>query len=216
MQGKRNKVKPGQKFGHLTVIKEAERLVLPSGQINRAFLCKCFCGSEKVVRLLHLANNRIISCGCIAGEKHGATGSHLHNVWRGMRQRCRLDSGINYDRYKGRGIAICNEWDSSFLAFKKWALENGYQEGLQIDRINNDGDYMPSNCRFVLNIQNVNNRSVTFFINYNGEKKAFHDVLRDKGISEKHSPAVRNRIKRGWNHTLAIDTPIRKGNYATK
>lgn len=104
-------------------------------------------------------------------------------------------------------------WKKSFTAFANWAMANGYQEGLQIDRINNNGNYEPQNCRFVPNIVNVNNREITFMINYNGLRVPFKDLLREKKIPETHEGAIRGRIRRGWNHQKAIDTPIRTGNY---
>jgi hypothetical protein len=206
-------IEKGQRFGNLTVIEEAESKILPSRQKVRRFLCRCDCGKETIVLLLHLARGRIRSCGCLVGEKHGEAHSLLYNVWRGMKNRCYTDTYVDHHRYKDRGIAICEEWDKSYLAFKKWALENGWRHGLEIDRRNNDGNYEPSNCRFVTPVINANNRCVTFMIDYRGERKPFTEVLRERGIEPIHEAAIRGRIKRGWNPAEAIDTPIRIGDY---
>lgn len=208
-------IKEGVKFGKLTTIKEVERIKLPSGQYNRAFLCKCDCGNEKVIRLLHLVRGRIKTCGCLH-EHHNLSHKPLYKCWRSMKERCYLKSYINADRYLSRGIIVCDEWNNSFLAFKEWALNNGYNPSLRLDRIDNNGNYQPNNCRFVTNQENCNNREITFKVNYNGNEYAFMDLMRLKNINDMHYHTIRERIKRGWNHNKAIDTPIRNGNYKNR
>lgn len=208
-------IKNGTKFGKLTAIKEVERIKLPSGQYNRAFLCKCDCGNEKVIRLLHLVRGRIKTCGCLS-EHHNLSNKPLYRCWRSMKERCYLKSYINAERYSSRGIIVCDEWNNSFLTFKEWALENGYDPSLRIDRIDNNGNYQPNNCRFVTNQENVNNREMTFMVKYNGIEYAFMDVMRLKNINNLHHTTIRTRIKRGWNHDKAIDTPIKNGNYKNR
>jgi len=84
----------------------------------------------------------------------------LSSVWRALRQRCKNPNDVRYSSYGGRGISVCAEWDT-FVPFLEWALNNGYQEGLSIDRIDNDGDYEPSNCRWATPIQQMGNRTNT-------------------------------------------------------
>lgn len=208
-------INDGSKFGKLTTIKEVERIKLPSGQYNRAFLCKCDCSNEKVIRLVHLVRGRIKTCGCI-NENHKLSNKPLYRCWSSMKERCYLKSYINAERYSARGIIVCDEWNNSFIAFKNWALNNGYDPSLRIDRIDNNGNYQPNNCRFVTNQQNVNNREMTFKVKYNGVEYAFMDIMRLKNISDLHHTTIRTRIKRGWNHDKAIDTPIKNGNYKNR
>lgn len=209
---KRLLINTGSTFGLLTVIREGKLIKLPSGQVNRTIRCKCKCGKVKNVRLLHLVRGRIRSCGCLGGEKHGLSGGKLYRCWCSMKDRCYRESYIDSHRYLKRGITICDEWLYSFTSFKKWALSHGWKEGLQIDRINNNGNYKPGNCRFVTNMINGNNRENNIYILYNGEKRAIRLILLEKNKMQNFS-AIYGRIKRGWDAQKAIDTPIRKGNY---
>ena len=208
-------IKQGDKFGSLEIIKEVERIKLPSGQYNRAFLCKCNCGQQKEIRLSHLIRGRIKSCG-LCSRKLDIEYPKLYRVWKSMKERCYLESYIRASRYSKRGIKVCDEWLHSYNKFKDWALKNGYDPILRIDRINNDGDYQPNNCRFVTNKDNCNNREITFRVNYNGEQIPFTTLMNKLSINEKHYPAIRSRIKRGWDHNKAVNTPIKNGNYKTK
>src|SRR3990167_9233467 len=100
------------------------------------------------------------SCGCHKNIKHGGFGTRLYKIWEGMKSRCLNSNRKAYKNYGGRGITICNEW-LEFIPFRDWALSNGYKENLQINRINNDGNYEPSNCDFVPIKENLRNRRNT-------------------------------------------------------
>lgn len=148
----------GQKFGRLTAIKPIEN----NGH-GIEWLCKCDCGNETVVRCDGLVTGHASSCGCYNRElkrnySHGMSNTKIYRVWCGMKQRCNNPNNQEYHRYGGRGIKICKEWNDDFDKFGKWALSHGYKQGLQIDRINNNGDYEPSNCRFVTPLENMHNR----------------------------------------------------------
>lgn len=204
----------GERFGKLVVIKEVDKFIQPSGQTQRGFLCECDCGNKKKVRLSHLRHNRVTSCGCNIGEMHGENKTKLYNTWRGMKNRVKeyhSESHLYYDR----GINMFEGWRKSFLAFKDWALKNGYKEGLTIDRIDNNKGYHPDNCRFVPQYINNANRRNTMVVKYNGEEIPFTLLIRKKKL-QKHIGAIRSRILRGWSADDAIDTPIRKGNYTRK
>ena len=96
------------------------------------------------------------SCGCLK-IKHGGKGTKLYMIWNSMKKRCLNLKSTNYKDYGGRGITICNDW-LEFIPFRDWALNNGYKEGLQINRINNNGNYKPNNCNFVTSKENNRNR----------------------------------------------------------
>lgn len=209
---KKSIIQIGQRFGRLVVVKEVERLKLPSGQTNRAFLCRCDCGNENTVRLAHLSNNKIQSCGCVLGEKHGMRKTRLYTIWRGMKNRCYGNKTIQPHLYKDKGITVCDNWRNSFISFMVWARKNAYRDGLQIDRINNSLGYYPENCQFVTPMQNSSNRCVTIMVNYHGESKALSLLLHELDKFD-HYNAILRRIKRGWNHSKAIDIPIKIGNY---
>ena len=199
-----------EKYNMLTIIKEVDPLILPSGQKNKAFLCKCDCGTEKIIRKSHLVRGRTQSCGCKSKLQNGLSQHPLYKILQAIKLRT---NGHYDDIYKKKGIKICNEW-SNFLNFYDWAIKSGYKKGLQIDRIDSNGNYEPSNCRFVTSKQNCNNRENTFFVIYKNKKYAFTDLIEIKNL-QKHQATLRGRIKRNWSIEKAFETPIRKGNYKT-
>lgn len=150
----------GRKFGRLTVIERYSNI----GK-HAAWLCKCECGRTKAVRSDHLLYKKTVSCGCFEDESrksgnhyiHGGKHSRLYNIWCGMRKRCTNKNCAAYDNYGGRGIKVCNEWQR-FEPFRDWALSNGYSDELSIDRINVNGNYEPTNCRWSDAKDQANNR----------------------------------------------------------
>lgn len=127
--------------------------------------------------------------------KHGQTKTRLYQIWRKMRYRCNNPRNVCYPNYGARGIKVCEEWDSSFIAFQNWALNHGYQESLSIDRIDNDGDYSPENCRWCTMEQQANNRRNNLIIKYDGQTKTVAEW--SKLI---HIPRHRlyKRLENGW------------------
>jgi len=213
----RLEIKNGTKFNELTVVKEVDALRLPSGQTNRAFLCVCNCGNTKVVRLVHLKNNRTKSCGCLNDlskkYKH-ENQKYIRNIYRAIKYRTSKKYCQSY-LYYDKGIIVCDQWKNDYNKFYQWAIKNGLKKGYQIDRIDGNGNYSPENCRIVTPKENCNNRENTFFVNYKGEKYAFTELVEIKKLN-KNKAAIRGRLKRGWSTEKAFDTPIRKGNYLKK
>ena len=155
----------GRKFGNLTVMERAENG--KDGSVR--YLCRCDCGSEKIVQAKHLKSGAIDNCGCLhakrcmdtrmkAGTAHGGNGTRLYNIWCGMKTRCYDKNRDRYPDYGGRGITVCEEWLHDFPAFRDWALANGYTDDLTIDRIDNDKGYSPENCRWQTAEQQNQNR----------------------------------------------------------
>ena len=150
----------GYRFGNLVVLERAK-----SNNKNSAWLCRCDCGNTSVVSAPNLKSGFSKTCGCGViratierNTKHNGAGTKLYDVWVHMKARCRNKTDKSYYNYGGRGIDICDEWLNDFAAFQDWALSHGYKEGLTIDRINNDGDYCPDNCRWTTRLVQNNNR----------------------------------------------------------
>ena len=125
---------------------------------------------------------------------HGGAHTRLYNVWCCMRERCKNPHNKRYDRYGGRGIKVCSEWDHDFAAFRDWSNANGYQEGLTIDRIDCDGNYEPGNCRWVTHKVQNRNYSRNHFITYHGETKCIADWADETGINR---ATILFRMKQG-------------------
>lgn len=147
-----------EKFDEWTVIKRVEN----NKNGSTMWLCRCSCGKERIVYGGSLRIGRSKSCGhyyrARGNPKHGGRWTKLYMVWASMRSRCFTVSNKNYENYGGRGITVCKEWDD-FSVFREWALANGYKQGLSIDRIDNDGNYEPSNCRWATpHEQRINQR----------------------------------------------------------
>lgn len=146
----------GMKFGRYTILER--RGSYKNGE--KLYLCKCECGTIKIVALSHLKRGKIKSCGCYGEEvrrkshkKHGMYNSRIYKIWLHMKERCFNKNCSSYNCYGRRGITVCEEW-LDFTAFCKWAFCNGYSDNLTIDRIDNDKGYCPNNCRWVTRSEN--------------------------------------------------------------
>lgn len=207
-------VEKGTVYGYLTVIKEGSKHIIPSGQHLRTINCLCKCGVVKDILLSHLVRSRIDSCGCKKRTQKGLSTTKIYNAYRKIKERCDGKTKDS-DRYLGRGISVCDEWKNDFLSFYDWSILNGWKDGLQIDRKDNNKGYSPENCRWVTSIINANNKENTFKVTYYGVEYPFKILIR-KLKKELNQDTIRARIKHGWTIELAFDTLIRKGNYKTK
>ena len=143
-------------FGRLTVFKDSSKRT-PGGHV--IWLCVCSCGNPNIkeVSTKNLTSGSTKSCGCLQKESvttHGCTGTRIYGIWVNMKARCYSRKSKYYENYGARGIKVCPPWLNNFLTFKSWALRNGYQDNLTIDRINNDGNYEPSNCQWLTKSEN--------------------------------------------------------------
>lgn len=181
---RKQRVCSGDVFGELTVIK-------PLGQINGdnhyQSKVKCSCGNEFVVRDTFLICGKRTccpDCSNLKKQTHGLSDTPIFYVWQGIRDRCNNPNNKQYKNYGGRGIRVCDEWMNSSDSFIEWAIQNGYEEGLQLDRIDNDGNYEPSNCRFVTQLENARNKQNTIYIHYEGELLTIGEVAERSGLRE--------------------------------
>jgi len=194
-------------------------LVIAKGKAKygtRAFWrCRCDCGNEIVVSAQSLRTGATKSCGCLSSEmtslrneKHGfAKKEKLYDVWKSMRQRCCNKRNKNYQNYGGRGISVCDEW-KDYIVFRSWALGNGYRDGLSIDRVDVNGNYEPSNCRWASDLVQANNTRRNIAISINGISKTASEWEREKGLC---GGTISKRIKRyGMSPEAAVLKPVQR------
>ena len=211
-------VNKGDRFGRLVIIKEVESKVYKRYK-NRRVLCQCDCGNTKVVDLYQLMNGRISSCGCYRTKRASTLGkmslkydkritsSKLYSIWHGMKCRCNTKTSGSYGRYGAKGVSVCKEWDDDYTTFYNWAISNGYSDGLTIDRIDNNGIYEPSNCRWADYSKQANNRKSNVHMSFNGESHTIAEWSKILGIKYQ---TLFNRRKLGWNDHEIISTPVRR------
>lgn len=201
----------GQKFGRLTVIARAENN--KRGQTR--WLCKCECGNEKIVGAYLLKSGQTKSCGCFKKEvftnkKHGLRYTRIYKLWLSIKNRCYNPKKNNYKHYGGRGITMCEEWKNNFMSFHDWAFANGYDENVKrgectIDRIDTNGNYEPSNCRWVTQKEQANNKRNNVLLTYKGNThtaQQWAEILDIKYIT------LITRLKRGWSVEKTLTTPL--------
>lgn len=204
------KIQIGTRIGRRTVIAVAEPKNHKQGHALKRFLCRCDCGSEKVVYEGSLASGKALSCGCLAREicgtrarKHGLWRHPLHDTWAAMKGRCQRPSHHAYASYGGRGITICERWQT----IENFVADNEHlaQPGLTLDREDNDGPYSPENCRWVtVKVQRRNTRN-TRLITFDGRTQCLQDWAIELGFS---FPQLWKRLDSGWSAEKAFTTPI--------
>ena len=182
----------GEKRNYLTVIG-----IDTSSRVKK-FICKCDCGVIKGIKPTYWYTGKVKSCGCMTKEllsqnhvpcevriEHTDALDRIRRIYNGMKQRCYNPKTDRWECYGGRGIKVCDEWLQDRQKFEQWALENGYEEGLTIDRINVDGDYEPSNCRWITNKEQQNNRRLyKGGFAYKGKRYALKELCEKFDISD--------------------------------
>ncbi len=184
------------------------------------WLCRCDCGNSAIVVGAKLKSGRTKSCGCFCKEQvikasttHNLSHHPLYRVYKSVISRCYRLKDSRYTSYGGRGIAICDEWlaNNGFMVFYNWSLENGWKKGLQIDRIDNDGNYEPFNCRWTTNKEQARNRRSNKNIIIFGEELILIEAVEKYGKVD--YKVVHDRISAGWPVEKAILTPKQKGGF---
>lgn len=176
----------GERFGRLTVIEEAPKVVYGKATKIRWY-CRCDCGRTTITTSNNLRSGRIVSCGCNKNKDnhhrtHGLSNSRLFSIWENMKSRCKNSSVKCFKHYGGRGITVCPEWDNSFMSFYNWAVQNGYDDDLTIDRIDANGNYEPSNCRWVTQTEQIRNRRESIKVIFHGKEIPIALLAEEVGV----------------------------------
>lgn len=204
----------GKTYGRLTVLQRV------GSKNNRAMWeCVCECGKHIITSGHALRRGNTKSCSCLQKDKasmrlktHGMSSTNLYTTWANIRKRCEDPSSQDYRYYGSRGISVCKEWHDSEV-FISWALASGYKQGLTIDRINNNGNYCPENCRWVDRKTQSRNSRKNYLITFRGET---HCISEWSEITNIDQNTIRCRIRRyGWDIERALTTPTRKFNRRT-
>ena len=183
----------GRKFGKLEVIK----YLYTNAKNKTIYLCKCECGNLKEVKRNSLVTGHTKSCGCIPKKgnlKHGQKRTKLYGLWLNIKDRCNNKNNSHFKYYGEKGIKMCEQWANDYSAFMKWALENGYVEGLSIERIDNNKGYEPSNCKWITKEEQARNRSYTKFQIINNKEMSLIEIAREFNIIPS---TVYSRYRRG-------------------
>lgn len=187
----------GRKFGKLTVVKLNK---IDKGKVY--WECKCDCGNQTIVLRSSLTSQNTKSCGCLHKKlakyknySHGMSQKRIYKIWSGMKQRCNNPKASNFKNYGGRGIKVCMDWRNDFMNFYNWAISNGYDENLTIDRIDVNGDYKPTNCRWISRAEQTRNERSNIRITIKGETKLLTEWARAFNIDRR---TISKRIQLGW------------------
>lgn len=197
----------GQRFGRLMAVSPAG--ATPAGAYR--WHCRCDCGAQKVVTGMHLVSGDTASCGCLRRDinsalhaRHRMVRSSEYKAWQCMRSRCLNPRNPDYRNYGGRGVAVCEQWDSfeSFLA----DMGSKPSRAHTIDRIDNNGNYEPSNCRWATRKQQNRNRRDNRHLSFRGQTKVLSEWIEELGLSR---AAVNSRLHRGWSVERTFTAPLR-------
>ena len=198
----------GRRFGNLTVLRRGADYINPQGKKYVKYECICDCGNLTSVPRSDLKSGATKSCGCLA-VKHGMRGTRLYRIWTEMKSRCSNTKTPQYKYYGANGVTVCDEW-SDFEKFYEWAIRNGYDDALSIDRIDVTGDYSPSNCRWATNKEQANNKRNNVVIELWGIK---HTLAEWCDTFRINYATVHGRLHRGYDPITSLLSPIGELNY---
>lgn len=201
----------GQTFNALTAVK-----LIGRRNKHTVYLCKCKCGKETEVLSNNLRRGHTKSCGCESEKNkakfvesstsHGLSNHPLFESWIGMRNRCYYKKHNRYKNYGGKGITVCDEWKDNFQAFYDWAIKNGWEKGLSIDRKKNYLNYCPENCKFSTTGEQNRNRTSNKQITIEGVTKILIEWSEVSGVKYE---TIRKRLKNGWSAKEAVFDKIK-------
>ena len=208
----------GKKFGKLIVIDRAKN----SEDGRRRWKCKCECGNITILQTNALRRGNTKSCGCLRkmkneknpNYKHGKRNTKLYYIWQGMKQRCYDTKSVKYHNYGKRGIKVCDEWKNDFMSFYNWALKNGFCEFKNrkeqtLDRINNNGNYEPNNCRWVTQSENCRNRNNNKILVKDGISKTIAEWCEELGLNQR-TVSKRAQKYEDISDILSVNNLLRK------
>jgi len=211
---KRIVVNPGDNFGRLTIVEEVDSHSKRPKRWRRYFLCQCECGKTIIAELSHLRTGHTTSCGCLKHDvgarigrmtaTHGQTGTPTFKSWDTMRQRCNNPNDKKYRHYGGRGIVVCERWSD----FENFLADMGEKpDGMTIDRIDNDGNYEPGNCRWATLVQQARNKRNNVMLTYQGNTFCLAEWAVRTGLTYR---TIHSRYKSGWPAARILTTPSRR------
>jgi hypothetical protein len=201
----------GLQFGRLTVLSYAGK----AKNNSSLWLCRCICGTIKSIKTQNLKNGKSQSCGCRhkdivsarfkkSNTTHGLSKTPIYHIWRSMKNRCTNPAVPSYPDYGGRGIKICDRWLNSFENFYEDMGERPSNQH-SIDRIDNNGDYEPSNCRWATRTEQNNNKRNIVRLTFNGKEQTLLEWSKELNIS---LTVLRDRVCRKWTVKQILSTPI--------
>jgi len=186
----------GQKSGKLTIISYSHRV----GRQNY-WICECECGTTKPINHRHLMDESTKSCGCLNGEFHGLSTDKIYKAYRSMLSRCNNHKDKDYANYGGRGIKVCDRWSSPTLFIQDMGMPPTKTHTL--DRIDVNGNYEPSNCRWATRLEQENNKRRNVYYDYKCERFTLSQLSRLISIPRS---TLENRLKRGWDQNRVFNT----------
>ena len=221
---KSKQLQKGEKFGRLTVLEldhvEQKNITRGKYKTIRTFefyRFQCDCGNICVKEKNSVKSGNTRSCGCLSKEyneseahkkenlKHNLRYTRIYKIWLGIKNRCFNPKNYSYKNYSARGIKVCDEWKNNPKLFCNWAINNGYNDELTIDRIDVNDDYKPSNCRWITKSEQTKNKRNTIYLTYKNETKTLIEWSKEKKLNLK---TLQSRTQRGWTPEKILETPI--------